>query len=210
MEYFDPRSIEKQSLAIIRAHLAGWNTSSPQELSVIERVIHATADLAYRDLLVFSHDAVPRGIQALREGYRIITDVHMVATGINKRLCKALQVEVRCYLRAPGEGKGEEEGLTRSMVAMKRAVEEEGDGIYVVGNAPTALFTLLECMEQGMVAPKLVVGVPVGFVGASEAKASLRRFSVASITTRGPKGGTPVAVAIMNALLAMAVGGEYG
>ncbi len=209
MNAFDPRLIEEKSFALIREKLREFPLKDPDEATVIERVIHATADFTYVELLTFSAGAIERGITALKEGCRIVTDVGMVAMGINKRLCRKLGVVVRCYLKRQ---KSEEVPpyLTRSMWAMYEAIEKEGDQIYVIGNAPTALFALTEALKKGKITPPLIVGVPVGFVGAAEAKALLRTLPFASITTKGPKGGTPVAVAVVNALLTMATGARHG
>ncbi|MGQ9472687.1 MAG: precorrin-8X methylmutase [Candidatus Caldatribacteriaceae bacterium] len=211
MNYRNPKHIERQSLEIIRASLHASTIYSAREVKIVERVIHATADFTYQELLHFSDQAVELGVKALGEGTKIITDVHMVEVGINKKLCQALKVSVICYLENYfSEGKEGQEELTRSYKAMRKAIEKEGNQVYVVGNAPTALLAIIEGVREHLIKPKLVVGVPVGFVGASEVKTMLRELSIPYITTRGPKGGTPVAVAIVNTLLAMALDDYHG
>lgn len=211
MNFWNSKHIERQSLEIIHARLHPDKAYSARETKIIERVIHATADFNYQKLLCFSEQVVECGVKALAEGTKIITDVHMVEAGINRKLCQALKVNVICYLQnCCLEEKENQEELTRSYKAMKRALKKEGDQVYVVGNAPTALLAIIEGVKEQLIKPKLVVGVPVGFVGANEVKTMLRELPIPHITTWGPKGGTPVAVAITNALLTMALEDSHG
>lgn len=166
----------------------------PLSRAVAERVIHASADLEYADDLVLDEDALARGLVALRAGGPIVTDSRMVAAGITSRTA-------RCALdhpKVPALAQGL--GLTRSAAGMLLAAEDGQPGtVYVVGNAPTALFALLEAGVE----PALVIGLPVGFVDAVESKQALRDSGLPSLTNLGPKGGSAVAAAALNALLYM-------
>lgn len=178
--------IEQESYAILRSRL---DTSAlpPLTRAVVERVIHASADLDYAEDLVCSEPALQRGFEALRAGAPVVADVEMVAAGITAR-------RVVCRVRdAVPEG-----GETRSAAAVRAAYGEVGTGaVWVVGCAPTALTALLSLD----VAPALVVGLPVGFVGAAESKAALRESGLPAVSNVSEKGGSAVAAAAVNALL---------
>jgi len=160
---------------------------------VTERVIHASADLGYADDLVLDEDALAGGLAALRSGAPVITDARMVAAGITGLRC-------RCGLDEPAAGAlAAERGLTRSAAGLLAAANSAGPGaIYVIGNAPTALFALLDTAAEA--APALVIGLPVGFVGAVESKQALRVSGLPAVSNQGPKGGSAVAAAALNAL----------
>ena len=166
----------------------------PLSRAVAERVIHASADLEYAESLVLDEAALRRGLEALRRGARVVTDAGMVAAGITARKAKAL-----CLVSDPrARLLAEHLDITRSAAGFRLAESEAGfDAVWVVGNAPTALFELLE-MD---VRPALVVGLPVGFVGAAEAKERLIRSGLPAVANHGPKGGSAVAAAALNALL---------
>lgn len=211
MIYFrDPQVIEAESFRIIRAALAGKGFPFLEQV-VIERVIHATADFSYAEQLRFSPGAVESGIVALRRGCPVVTDTRMAWMGINRKLAEALGVEVRCAPNAEGvEELARKWKITRAMASILCEAERKEDAIFLIGNAPTALFALVELFREGKVNAPLVIGVPVGLVGAQEAKEALRATSLPSITTVGPKGGTPVAVAILHALFKLVLGDEDG
>lgn len=164
----------------------------PLSRSVAERVIHASADPEYSQTLILDEDALKRGRDALEKSAPIVSDVQMVAAGITTR-------EVLCFVsdeRACALAK--ESGLTRSAAGFRLAFEEVGEGaVWVVGNAPTALFELISLDAR----PVLVVGLPVGFVGASESKAALVASGLPCVANIGMKGGSAVASAAVNALL---------
>jgi precorrin-8X/cobalt-precorrin-8 methylmutase len=164
----------------------------PLSRAVAERVIHASADLDYAEDLIFDEAALENGVSALRRGGPVVTDVGMVAAGITGR-------ETLCFVSdARTRTLSEQLSTTRSAAGFRVAAEEVGKGaVWVVGNAPTALFELLE-LE---VAPSLVIGLPVGFVGAAESKAALLDSGLPAVTNRGPKGGSAVAAAALNALI---------
>jgi precorrin-8X/cobalt-precorrin-8 methylmutase len=183
--------IEKESYRILR-ELVDLSYLEPVSRSVAERVIYASADLEYADSLVLDEAALRGGLEALRRGAPIVADAGMVAAGITAR-------EANCFVSDPrARDLSETLGTTRSAAGVRVAVEEVGSGaIWVVGNAPTALFELLELEVE----PALVVGLPVGFVGAAESKESLIGSGLPAVTNRGPKGGSAVAAAALNALL---------
>lgn len=181
--------IEEESYRILRG-LVDLSRFGPLGRAVAERVIHASADLEYAETLVLDEDALTNGFEALRRGAPIVTDVQMVAAGITAR-------EALCLVADPRARQlSEELGITRSAAGFRLAAEEAG-AVYAVGNAPTALFELLELGAD----PALVVGLPVGFVGASESKEKLLESGLPAVANRGPKGGSAVAVAALNALL---------
>jgi precorrin-8X/cobalt-precorrin-8 methylmutase len=181
--------IEQESYAILRRRV-DLSALPPLTRAVVERVVHASADLAYADDLVTDEQALRAGRAALLAGASVVTDVQMVAAGIPSR-------EVVCRLRDARAG----EGLTRSAAAVRLAYEQVGPGaVWVVGCAPTALF---EVLALG-VAPALVVGLPVGFVGAAESKAALRDSGLPAVSNVSEKGGSAVAAAALNALLYVA------
>jgi precorrin-8X/cobalt-precorrin-8 methylmutase len=183
--------IEAESYRILR-RMVDLSHLGPLSCAVAERVIHASADLEYAQSLILDESALEGGIEALRRDAPVVTDVGMVAAGIPGR-------ETRCFVadsRAPELS--ETLGITRSAAGFRLAAEEVGEGaIWVVGNAPTALFELLE-MD---VAPALVVGLPVGFVGAAGSKDALAASGLPAIANQGPKGGSAVAAAALNALI---------
>ncbi|WP_407691098.1 precorrin-8X methylmutase [Rubrobacter marinus] len=164
----------------------------PLSRAVAERVVHASADLEYAETLVLDEAALAGGHEALRAGAPVVTDVGMVAAGITAR-------ETICFVSDPrARALSEELGITRSAAGFRIAAEEaEAGAVWVVGNAPTALFELLELGAE----PALVVGLPVGFVGAAESKEGLIESGLPAVANRGPKGGSAVAAAALNALL---------
>ena len=198
-----PQEIETRSMEIIEEELgesaAAW---PPEELLVVKRCIHTSADFDYGENLVFSPGAVEIALKALRNGVTIVTDTSMAAAGINKRSAAALGVEVRCFIADPdvaAEAKGR--GITRSAVCMERAAALGCPVIAAVGNAPTALMRIKELAEEGRFRPELVIGVPVGFVNVVEAKEMILGTDIPHIVARGRKGGSNIAAAIVNALL---------
>lgn len=202
-----PDAIEAESFRIIDAEM-GPHDFSAIEWPVVQRVVHATADFELGRSMVFHPRAVEAGIAALRKGASVVADVQMVQAGISATSLAALGGRVLCYMGEPDvAAKARAEGTTRAMQCMRRAAREAPEAIYAIGNAPTALLELLRLVEDGEAAPSLIIGVPVGFVAAAEAKEQLERQRVVPyITNRGRKGGTPVAVAITNALLRLAHG----
>ena len=207
IEKIKPMDIEKRSFEII-TELLGNKKLDPQNELVIKRAIHTTADFDYADNLVFSENAVAKGIQALRSGCDIVTDTEMAKAGINKRILGKLGGTVHCFMSDPEVAKeAKERGVTRAIVSMEHASKLPGPCIFAIGNAPTALVALHGMIERGELSPALIIGVPVGFVNVVPAKEMLlERAEIPSITARGRKGGSTVAAAVMNALLYMAGG----
>jgi precorrin-8X/cobalt-precorrin-8 methylmutase len=183
--------IEIESYRILR-NLVDLSHLEQLSRAVAERVIHASADLEYADSLVLNESVLRGGVEALRRGASIVADVGMVAAGVTAR-------EALCFVWDPRARElSERLGNTRSAAGFRLAAEEVGEGaVWVVGNAPTALFELLEMNVE----PALVVGLPVGFVGAAESKEELIESGLPAVSNRGPKGGSAVAAAALNALL---------
>jgi precorrin-8X/cobalt-precorrin-8 methylmutase len=183
--------IERESYRILRG-LVDLSHLGPLGRAVAERVIHASADTTYAESLVLDETVLEDGLEALRGGAPIVADVRMVAAGITAR-------EARCFVSDPRARElSEDLGITRSAAGFRVAAGEIGPGaVWVVGNAPTALFESLETDSR----PALVIGLPVGFVGAAESKEALLRSNLPGVANRGPKGGSAVAAAALNALI---------
>ena len=178
--------IEQESFAILRSRV-DLSHLPPLSRAVTERVVHSSADLDYVDDLVLDEHALRRGLEALQGGAAVVADVEMVAAGITtvQAVCKVRSASAR-------------DGLTRSAAAVQDAFAEVGPGaVWVVGCAPTALFEIL----AGDYRPALVIGLPVGFVGAAESKAALRESALPAVSNVSEKGGSAVAAAALNALL---------
>ena len=196
MQYIQqPQAIEAKSFdiigEIIRETRPDYQFASPLHEAIIKRVIHTTADFDWLDILWFSSDVLEQFCAALSRST-------MALSGINKTLLAKFGGECRCYISDPRVVRtAKEQGITRSMAAVDIAVKEEGEKLFVFGNAPTALFRLLE----HDVAVSGVVGVPVGFVGAEESKEALTQSNLPAIAALGRKGGSNVAAAIVNAML---------
>jgi len=201
-----PLDIEKRSFEIISEE-TDLSDLLDEQVPIVKRVIHSTADFEFKKTLTFHPEAVKAGIEAIRSGKNILTDIEMVKAGINKRLLDRWGGKVICNISDAEVVKiSEETGRTRSEIAMEKGLTEN-IGIIAIGNAPTALLKIVELFNSPL-APcplPLVVGVPVGFVKALESKALLATQRFPFITNLSRKGGTPVAVAIVNALLKMAV-----
>jgi len=205
-----PEEIEKESFRIIEAEV-GTHSWSPAEWQVVRRAIHTSADFEYARSMTFSPNAVRCGIAALQSGHGLVTDTTMVLAGINKRLLGRFGSAGSCHVADPDIAvAAAKEGVTRSILAMRRAAADPDNGIFVVGNAPTALYELLRLVREEGLRPDLVIGLPVGFVGAEDSKDALIREAAACnipfITNRGRKGGSNVAAAVVNALLLMVAG----
>ncbi|KGA93732.1 Cobalt-precorrin-8x methylmutase [Leptospirillum ferriphilum] len=201
----EPDKIEEESFRIIDEVLSGYGFEEEWH-QVVRRAVHAAADFEVADRMDHHVGAIDTAVRAIHGGANIIVDVQMVESGISKPLTGKFKTEIRCFVGDEDvASRAKAEGVTRSTIAMRKAVPYLSGSIVVVGNAPTALFEVLRLIRKEGVRPALVVGVPVGFVGAAESKELLSRQDIVPwITTRGPKGGSTVAVAIMNALLRIA------
>lgn len=194
--------ILKQSFALIDQEV-GEHEFSVDEYTVVQRVIHSTADFEFKHLLRFSPGVIVSAIAALGQGCPIITDVSMVKQGIiglvqqtfNNPLISAVE-----QVKVPPPGK------TRTETGVLDCLERFPTGIYVIGNAPTALLGLCQQVQtqSNSQKPVLVIGAPVGFVSVIEAKAALAQTNLPQVRVEGRKGGSPVAAAILNALLVLA------
>jgi precorrin-8X/cobalt-precorrin-8 methylmutase len=186
--------IEAESFRILegRVDLSGW---PPGPRAVVARVVHATADLDFATTMVAGEAAVAAGVAALAAGAVVVTDVEMTRAAITG-------TPTVCYL---AEVEATPDGRTRSAAAMRLAATRHPQGaIFAVGCAPTALAELVRLARSGVVAPALVVGLPVGFVGAAEAKEALVRSGLPAVSNRGEKGGSAAAGAAVNALVRLA------
>jgi len=199
-----PHDIERLSFQIIDGE-AGDHGFPPDKWQVVRRVIHTSADFEWQNMIRLHPEAIASGMAAIRSGCAIITDTNMARVGIRQRDLTRFGVRVGCHMTDERVAEtAAREGITRAKAAVDVAAPELSGGIYVVGNAPTALLRLLELIEQGRVHPALVVGLPVGFVNAAESKALLLACDVPYITNVGRKGGSNVAAAVVNALAIMA------
>jgi len=197
-------SIAEESFRIIDREV-GAHAFTDEEWQVVRRMIHACGDVDLVRLACFRHDAVAAGLQALRQGTALVTDVRMVASGLNKSVLEKLHVAVHCFIDDPQvEQQARGQGRTRSACAMEKAIATVKRAIYVVGNAPTALLALCDAVRRGMVQPSLVIAAPVGFVAVEESKEQAFALDVPTIGVRGRKGGSGIAAAAVNALLLMA------
>ena len=196
-----PEEIERESMRIIQKAIddSGGYHGPSENLPVIKRVIHATADFDFLHTLYFSDGAVSQARHALLNHTPIITDTNMLMSGISKRY----GVNILCYISdSQTHEQAQARKVTRAVINIERAVSEYPEAIYAIGNAPTGLIRLCELIREGKANPALVVGVPVGFVNVIEAKNLLASFTdIPRIIAHGNKGGTTVACAIINALL---------
>jgi precorrin-8X/cobalt-precorrin-8 methylmutase len=184
--------IEAESYRIL-AERVDLGRFGPLAAAVVARVIHASADLSYADTMVLDEAAVEAGIAALGDGAPVVVDVEMVRHGITG-------VDALCYLPADAVA-----GTTRSAAGMAVAADRHPQGaVVVVGCAPTALEEVVRRYEAGRFRPALVVGLPVGFVGAAESKERLRASGLAAVSNVSEKGGSAVAAAAANALVRLA------
>jgi len=200
------RRIESDSFAIIDQE-AGPHAFTPDQWQVVRRVIHATGDFEFKELMAFHPLAVETGVNALRRGAPLLVDVKMIEAGLNAARLKAFGVSVHCFISDEDViAQAQARGSTRAVEAMAKA-QRLGllDGaIVAVGNAPTALLEAARLVRHNHAAPALVVGVPVGFVSAAESKQGIMELDVPHLVARGRKGGSAIAVAVLHALMALA------
>lgn len=196
-----PQAITDESFEIIDT-LVDLGSVSALHRPIIRRVIHATGDTEYAYNLIFHPMAVDAGICSLKSGKNIITDVNMVKAGITKGPVEKLGGKIVCKISDNSViDEAKRLGKTRAVVSMQQSAHEMKDGIVVIGNAPTALFEVIDLIKKGLAQPALVIGIPVGFVGAVEAKYALKDISVPYITNTNRKGGSAAAVSIINAII---------
>ncbi|UCG11271.1 MAG: precorrin-8X methylmutase [Deltaproteobacteria bacterium] len=196
----EPSEIEKLSFEIIEQE-AGEHGLKHDEWAVVRRLIHTTADFDYVKQTRFHPQGVFAGVAAIRNGAAIVTDTRMAQAGITRRHLAPFGSQVHCFIDDPEVMTvAETEGVTRAAAAVRHAKELLHGGVAVIGNAPTALTELLRLCEDGNLEPALVVGMPVGFVNAAEAKELLMASRLVYISVAGRKGGSAVAAATVNAI----------
>lgn len=198
----NPQAIEQQSFRQIRA-LTDLSGLSREQQQVVMRVVHSVGIPEISAQVRFSANACSSGMQALADSCNILCDVEMVKQGITKRMIKQPPL---CFLNDPqAAALAKEQGETRSMAALALWRPNLAGSVVVIGNAPTALFRLLEMIEAGADKPALIIAMPVGFVGAAESKQALwdchQQLGIECITLLGREGGSAVTAATCNALL---------
>ena len=200
-----PGDIEHLSFQIIEEE-AGPHRFSASQWPIVRRMIHTSADFEYLESVRFHPEAVANGIAAIRNGCTIVTDTNMAKVGMRKKDLGRFGVTIKCYIGDSIVSEtAKKNGSTRAKAAVNIAADELADGIYVVGNAPTALLQLIDLIQQGKTRPALIVRFPVGFVNAAESKVALMEQPLPYITNVGRKGGSNIAAAIINALVILAM-----
>lgn len=200
-----PHEIETLSFNIIDQE-TGPHGFSDEQWTIVRRMIHTSADFEYKDTIRFHPDAVAAGVAAIRNGKTIITDTNMARVGMRQSDLKPFGADVKCYMNDSAVAENAKTaGTTRAHAAVDAAVSDMEGGIYVIGNAPTALLHLIERVKEKKARPALIIGLPVGFVNAAESKAELLELDQPPyITNVGRKGGSNVAAAVINALVILA------
>ena len=202
MEYINnPREIEERSFEIITAEMG--DKVFPEAIApMVKRIIHTTADFEYADLLEILNGGYESGMEALKQGKKIYADTRMIQVAVNKKALADHGIEIVNFVHdADVAAEAKERGVTRSTVSMEKALQDDSVGIFAIGNAPTALYTLIEQVKLGNAKPALIIGAPIGFVGAAESKEALDQIDSPIIRINGRKGGSPVVAAILNAML---------
>jgi len=199
-----PDEIEALSFKIIDAE-AGPHEFSDDRWQIVRRMIHTSADFDYMQTTRFHPRAVAAGISAIQNGRAVITDTHMALAGIRKQAIEKFGGTARCLINDPAViDTARKGGTTRAKAAVQAAAAGMQDGIYVIGNAPTALLEIIRLISEKKALPALVVGLPVGFVNAVESKQALMELDIPYITNVGRKGGSNLAASVVNALIIQA------
>ena len=197
-----PMEIEQASMAIIESEL---QVQVPEEIRpIVLRAIHATADFSFAETLTFTPGVIKVMQHLLTRGCTVITDTNMALAGINKSALTRLGARACCFMASPEVAeKAQASGRTRAWLSMEHALPLPGPKLRVCGNAPTFLLSLLSRLDQNrsMADDLAVIGVPVGFVNVVEAKEQLLTSGLPCIVSRGRRGGSTVASAIVNALM---------
>jgi len=203
-QYLPPDEIYRRSFAMIEREFGDYKVDG-EEMLVRTRIAHTTADVEFAKTFRFHPRAIVAGVKALREGRNIYTDVSMVSSGIRVRLGDHYRGKLICHLYDEGiTEEAQRRGTTKSAAALTKGVPSFERGIVAIGNAPTALFELIDLIKEGKADPALVIGVPVGFVGAAESKQELMELDIPFISNPDRRGGSPIAAAIVNGLIALA------
>jgi len=204
VETLTPEQIEDESMRIIERE-AGPHQFKGQEWAVARRIIHATADFDFIHSLRIHREAVSAGMAAIRRGCTLYTDTAMLAAGIDGAVTGLTACSILCCIGdADVRRQSAETGETRSACALRKAAPQLDHGIIAIGNAPTALQEALVLVRNNSLRPALIIGLPVGFVGAVEAKKMLSREAVPFITNLSRRGGTAAAAAVIHALIRLA------
>ena len=203
IEYILPNEIEKRSFEIITDELKAMGIDIPaEEAPVTKRVIHTSADFDYAKTMCYSDNAIKKAKELIKAGAHIVTDTNMALAGINKTKLASFGGQVHCFMADEEVAKiANQRQVTRATVSMERAAALDMPVIFAIGNAPTALISLFEMMEQGKFTPEFIIGVPVGFVNVEAAKELFLNSDVPYIINKGRKGGSNIAAAIVNAIL---------
>ncbi|MFZ3064716.1 MAG: precorrin-8X methylmutase [Nitrospirota bacterium] len=200
----EQHEIERKSFEIIDS-LIGKHNFTEKELAIVKRVIHTIGDIDFGRELIIHPEAIDKGISAIKSGNNIVTDVNMVKAGVREKTLNSFGGRLYCFVNDNEViKKSADKKKTRSALGMQKAMPELNNGIVAIGNAPTALFEIIRLIRDEGLRPALIVGVPVGFIDAAESKEELLKVDVPYITNKGRKGGSPVAVAIINALIILA------
>ena len=195
-----PEEIEALSFKIIDKEAPPHHFSFDQ-WSIVRRMIHTSADFEYVKSVRFHKHAIARGLEAIKNGENIITDTNMARVGIRKSDLERFGTQVKCFMTDPEVGRiALKTGITKAKAAVDAAISDMENGIYVVGNAPTALLRLIELVKRKKAKPALIIGLPVGFVNAAESKANLIEMDYPYISNIGRKGGSNIAASVVNAL----------
>ncbi len=202
IENIRPEDIERRSFEIIDSELKKRGLSIDKKHEhIIKRCIHTSADFDYAESLYFSEGVVERIAETIKKGCCIITDTKMAQAGINKTRLELFGSGTMCFISSDDVAKSaKERGLTRSFVAMEKALILEKPVIFVVGNAPTALFSIIKMYQEERFTPEAVIGAPVGFVNVEASKEKLIESGIPCIVNRGRKGGSNIAACIVNAI----------
>ena len=201
-----PMEIEKRSFEIIFEEMKQEDKEhfSEEELMIIKRVIHTSADFEYADITKFINNPIENAMKSIKNGEKVYVDTNMIKAGINKRVLERFGGELVNYVADEDvREEAKRRDTTRSVVSIEKACKQEKIKMFIIGNAPTALFSLMNMIEEGHVQPDFVIAVPVGFVGAAESKEEFAKLNVPSVVVEGRKGGSTIGVAIFNALLYM-------
>lgn len=214
-----PAKITDKSFQLIQAEIdridPNYHFTDPLQEAVIKRAIHTTADFDYLKNLKFTHHVLQVIQKVLLNHGVIYTDTTMALSGINKRRLNALQVGYHCLINYSRVRQiAQTNKITRSMAAIEVAANDPKEKIYIVGNAPTALYKIIEMVQQKRLQIAAVIGVPVGFVEAAESKQALFDSNIPAIVALGRKGGSNLAAALLNAIIyntdLQELGDEYG
>tara|TARA_B100001094_G_C18109799_1_gene760488 strand:- start:134 stop:832 length:699 start_codon:yes stop_codon:yes gene_type:complete len=200
------RKIESGSFQVIDNEV-GPHSFGPEAWQIVRRVIHCTADFEYKELMRFCNDPIDSGVSALATGAPILLDVRMIEAGLNRSRLEHYGCATHCFISDPDViADAKQANSTRAVMAMRKAhrLGLVDGAIIAVGNAPTSLLELKRLVLEEGAKPGLIIGVPVGFISAAESKAEIQSIPVPSIVSWGRKGGSPIAVSIIHALMYIA------